>query len=240
MALLGLTLLSLSVGPFLSWSTMDSFAQTPPSGTVQTQESNDQLVELEDAQQRYLSVWDNTTFTSQFDAFIAEGSHSGYGIYREHVPANVFRPGETIVLYVEPVGFGHRLIADASTSDVGDNGTSSPNALYLINMTADIIISDSAGNVLQTLKDLPAESFISHRQNTEFSLTLTLSQEDPFPVGDYLLSYIVHDQVTGESFQLDRMITIDDNAITGALPLPGPVTNDSSNSSQSLIPGQQQ
>lgn len=101
-------------------------------------------------------------------------------------------------------------------------------------MTADIIISDSAGTVLQTLENLPTESIISHRQNTEYSLTLTLSQEQPFPVGDYIVTYVVHDQVTGQSFQLDRRITIDDdNAITGAVPLPD-FGNDSS--MQSLVP----
>jgi hypothetical protein len=50
-------------------------------------------------------------------------------------------------------------------------------------------------------------------------LTLNLRQDQPFPVGDYLVTYIVHDQVTRQSFQLDRRITIDDNAVTGALPL---------------------
>lgn len=80
---------------------------------------------------------------------------------------------------------------------------------------------------MATIEDLPAASLISHRQNTEFSLTLTLSQEEPFPVGDYIISYVVHDRVTGQSFQIDRGITIDDNAVTGALPLPG--TNDDSN-----------
>ena len=59
-------------------------------------------------------------------------------------------------------------------------------------------------------------------------MTLTLSQEQPFPVGDYIVTYVVHDQVTGQSFQLDRRITIDDNAITGAVPLPD-FGNDSSN-----------
>ena len=61
------------------------------------------LAQLDAARQQFLSAWNNTAFTSQFDVFIAEGSNSGYGIYREHLPANVFRPGETMVLYVEPV-----------------------------------------------------------------------------------------------------------------------------------------
>ena len=56
---------------------------------------------------------------------------------------------------------------------------------------------------------------------TEFSLTLTLSQEELFPAGDYIITYVLHDGVTGQSFQIDRQITIDANAVTGALPLPG-------------------
>jgi hypothetical protein len=67
-------------------------------------------------------------------------------------------------------------------------------------MTADYIISDSSGTVLATIEALPAASLFSHARNTEFSLTLTLSQEEPFPVGDYILTYIVHDDVTGQSF----------------------------------------
>ncbi|MFL6512347.1 MAG: hypothetical protein ACJ70X_05310, partial [Nitrososphaera sp.] len=157
-----------------------------------------------------------------------------------HVPANVFRPGETIVLYVEPVGFGHEPIAETPSTVDGGNSTTIPSTLYLINMTADMIISDSSGTVLQTLENLPTESFVSHRQNTEFSLTLTLSQEQPFPVGDYIISYILHDQVTGKSFQLDRRITIDDNAITGAVPLPDSVGSIDDNSHQRLAEQQLQ
>ncbi len=225
-----LTSLFLFSSPQVSFAQLSSSPETAPSQEVQ---GANQLAELEAAREQYLSAWNNTAFTSQSDVFIAEGTHAGYGIYREHTPANVFRPGETIVLYIEPVGFGHQPIPDTSSAEDGGDSTSIPRTLYLINMTADIIISDSAGTVLQTLENLPTESFISHRQNTEFSLTLTLSQEEPFPVGDYIVTYVVHDQVTGQSFQLDRRITIDDNAITGAVPLPD-FGDDSS--MQSLIP----
>ncbi|MFL6525120.1 MAG: hypothetical protein ACJ70Q_03150 [Nitrososphaera sp.] len=242
-ALLSLILLCLTPGSFLSSYMPESFAQTSisaPPGALQSQESGNQLTELEAAKQQYLSVWNNMPFNSQFDVFIAEGTHSGYGIFREHVPANVFRPGETIVLYVEPVGFGHEPIAETTGTVEGANSTTIPSTLYLINMTADMIISDSSGTVLQTLENLPTESFVSHRQNTEFSLTLTLSQEQPFPVGDYIISYILHDQVTGKSFQLDRRITIDDNAITGAVPLPDSVGSIDDNSHQRLAEQQLQ
>jgi hypothetical protein len=238
MTLFTLTLLSLSIGFLLSWPLVTSFAQLSSSSSLEmplTQEGANQLAELQTARQQYLSIWNNTAFSSLFDVFIAEGSHLGYGIYREHVPANVFRPGETIVLYVEPVGFGHQPIIDDSTQDGGNNSTATTRTLYLMNMTADYIISDSNGTDLATIEDLPAANLISHRQNTEFSLTLTLSQEEPFPVGDYIVTYVVRDQVTGQSFQIDKRITIDDNAITGALPLP----DNDDNSMQQLLPQQQ-
>jgi hypothetical protein len=91
---------------------------------------------------------------------------------------------------------------------------------------------------LATIEDLPAVNLVSHRQNTEFSLTLTLSQEERFPVGNYMVTYIVHDQVTGKSFQIDKQITIDDDASTGALPLPD-IINGEDNSLQQLLPQQQ-
>jgi len=237
MTLFTLTLLSLSISFLLSWPLVTSFAQLSSSSPEMplTQEGANQLAELQTARQQYLSAWNNRAFSSHFDVFIAEGSHLGYGIYREHVPANVFRPGETIVLYVEPVGFGHQLITDVSTQDGGNNNsTATTRTLYLMNMTADYIISDSNGTDLATIEDLPAANLISHRQNTEFSLTLTLSQEEPFPVGDYIVTYVVRDQVTGQSFQIDKRITIDDNAITGALPLP----DNDDNSMQQLLPQQ--
>jgi hypothetical protein len=43
----------------------------------------------------------------------------------------------------------------------------------------------------------------------------------------------LHDGVTGQSFQIDRQITIDANAVTGAAPLPD-IGND--NSTQPVAP----
>ena len=238
MTIFTLALLSLSNTFLLSCSLPTSSAQLSTSTEMPlTQETVNQLAEFEAARQQYLLAWNNTAFSSQFDVFIAEGTLSGYGVYREHIPANVFRPGETMVLYAEPVGFGHQPIMDniSSTQDDGDNSTTS-RTLYLINMTVDILIYDSSGTELETLENLPGASLISHRQITEFPLEVTLSQEAPFPVGDYIITYLVHDQVTGQSFQIDRRITIDEDAVTGALPLPD---IDGDNSMQQLLPQEQ-
>jgi hypothetical protein len=236
MTLFSLSLFILSISfILLSSQPQASFAQPSTSPLPETQliqeetEGGKQLADLEAARQQYLSAWNNTAFSSQLDVFIAEGSDLGYGIYREHVPANVFRPGETIVLYVEPVGYGHQPLTD-------DSVNSSATTLYLMNMTADYIISDSTGSELQAIEDVPVGNLISHRQNLELFLTLTLRQDEPFPVGDYIVTYVVYDQVTGQSFQIDKRITIDENATTGALPVPG---NTNDNSMQPLLPEEQ-
>jgi hypothetical protein len=251
MTLYSLVLLSMSATFLLSSILQTSFAQSSSSSsssssstTAEIQlsqvggQAGNQLAQLDAARQQYLSAWNNTAFTSQLDAFIGEGSDLGYGIYREHVPANVFRPGETIVLYVEPVGYGHQPITDRTTNQEdgrnSSNSATSNATLYLMNMTADYIISDSSGSELQTIKDVPVGNLISHRHNLELFLTLTLRQDAPFPVGEYVVSYVVHDQVTGQSFQLDRRITIDDNAATGALPLPD--NNNGNNSAEQALP----
>jgi hypothetical protein len=228
-----LTGLFLFSSPQVSFAQLSSSLETQPSQEVQ---GANELAELEAAREQYLSVWNNTAFTSQFDVFIAEDSVSLYGAYREHIPSNVFRPGETIVLYVEPVGFGHQPIADTSVED-GNNTDAASRTLYLLNMTADIYGTDSSGAQFFAIEDLPvAANLISHRQSTEIPMTLTLTQEEPFPVGDYILTYVVYDHVTGQSFQIDRQITIDDNAVTGAAPLPD-IGNE--NSMQSLVPQSQ-
>src|SRR3712207_5045581 len=60
---------------------------------------------IKDAKDLYLSVWNQTEFNATFSTFIEPFSAAGYGVYEER--NNIFAPGETIVLYVEPVGFSH-------------------------------------------------------------------------------------------------------------------------------------
>ena len=235
--ILGFGLFSILTSLFLFSSTQVSYAQLSSSpetsASLGVEGANTQLAELEAAGEQYMTAWNNTAFTSQSDVFVAEGTVGLYGVYREHIPANIFRPGETIVLYVEPVGFGHQPVAVSNVEDVGNTDVAS-RTLYLINMTADIMGTDANGGQFFAIKDLPvAGNLISHRQMTEIPMTLTLTQEEPFPVGEYVITYVVHDHVTGQSFQLDRRITIDDNAVTGAAPLPD-IGNDSS--MQSLVP----
>jgi hypothetical protein len=153
---------------------------------------------IEDARKLYLSVWNQTVFNATFSTFVEPFSAAGYGVYEER--SNVFAPGETIVLYVEPVGFAHRQIDEEG----GNNNT-----LYFMNMTADYEISAANGTELQLIEDVQAGSITSHRPNTEMPLTLTITPEvQPLPIGDYIITYSVTDEVSGESFDLEKEITV--------------------------------
>jgi hypothetical protein len=158
---------------------------------------------LDDAREQYLSIWNQTEFNATFSTFIEPFSAAGYGVYEER--SNVFAPGETIVLYVEPVGFDHRQVLD-------DEEGNTTTTLYLINMTADYEIDSVNGTELQLLEDVPVGSITSHRPNTELFLTLTLTQDvQSFPTGNYIITYSVTDEVSGESFQLEKEITVAEN-----------------------------
>jgi hypothetical protein len=211
---------------FETSSELPSSSTTSTTSTTTTADGN-QGISLEAAKEQYLTVWNQTDFGIPFNTFIEPDSAAGYGIYEEHADNNIFTPGETIQLYLEPVGFGHQQIQD-------DNG----NTLYIMNFTADIILSDVNGNELRTFEGIPVGSIVSYRQNTDMHLILTVTQSQPFPVGDYIVTYVVHDQVTGQSFQIDKRITIDDvDASTGGLPLQD--NNENNSMQQQLLPQEQ-
>jgi hypothetical protein len=75
-------------------------------------------------------------------------------------------------------------------------------------MTADIIILDSTGQELTSINDLPVSNVVSHQKNTEVFLSVTLSQSEPFPKGDYTIKYIITDSASAESFEIVKEISI--------------------------------
>jgi hypothetical protein len=172
--------------------------QTPSAGTLPANATASNMT-LDDAKRQYLAAWNQTEFNATFSTFVEPFSAAGYGVYEER--ENVFEPGEAIVLYVEPVGFGHERVLD-------EEG----NVLYLMNMTADYAIASADGTELQAIEDVPVGSIASHRPNTELFLELSITQASPFPAGDYLISYAVTDEVSGESFELEKEVTVAETA----------------------------
>jgi len=140
-------------------------------------------------------ITSNETFASSLDLFVVPESVGGYGVYEERV-SDTFAPGEDIVLYSEPVGFSYKPIMT--------NGETQ----YFMNFTADLVITDTEGSVLGGFQDLPISEIISHHQNKELNLLITLSQSTPFPEGNYDLLYTVHDEPSGNTFEITKGITI--------------------------------
>src|ERR671916_2293723 len=176
---------------------------TVTNTTVDNVDTPDNMT-IENAKDLYLSVWNQTEFNASFSTFIEPFSAAGYGVYEER--SNIFAPGETIVLYVEPVGFAHKQIIDE------ERGSNNSTMLYLMNMTSDYKIAAANGTELelQLIEDKQGlRNITSHRPNTEMYLTLTLTPEvQPLPIGSYVITYSVTDGISGESFELEKDITV--------------------------------
>jgi hypothetical protein len=135
------------------------------------------------------------TFMSAFDTFVSS-EPGGYGMYEER-EFNVFAPGETFLLYVEPVGYSYGNVTD-------ENG----DQLYTMNFTADFTISDPNGTILAGQEDIPLSNLVSHHQNKELMLQMTIDQSSPFPPGDYVLRYTFTDENSGKSFDITKDVSV--------------------------------
>jgi hypothetical protein len=175
---------------------------TTNNNTIANVDALDNMT-IEEAKDLYLSVWNQTEFNATFSTFVEPFSVAGYGVYEER--NNIFAPGETIVLYVEPVGFDHEQLIDE-----GDfNSNNSNTVLYLMNMTADYEITAANGTEIQLIEDVQVGNITSHRPNTEMPLILTITFEvQPLPIGNYVITYSVNDELSGESFRLEKDIII--------------------------------
>jgi hypothetical protein len=135
------------------------------------------------------------TFRSQYDTFVSS-EPAGYGMYDEK-ESNVFAPGETFLLYVEPVGYTYGNVTD-------ENG----DRLYTMNFTADFTISTPDGTILAGQEDLPLSNLVSHHQNKELMLQMSIDQTSPFSPGDYVMRYTFTDENSGKSFDIRKDVTV--------------------------------
>jgi hypothetical protein len=134
-------------------------------------------------------------FRADINAFV-NTMPQGFGIYDKKT-SNVFAPGEDILLYIEPGGFSYGTLYDNKN-----------NTLYSVNFAADFAISDLNGNVLTEQKGIPVSDIISHHQNKEIFIPFTITQTSPFPPGNYVISYTIHDENSGKSFNIDKQIVV--------------------------------
>src|SRR5216684_3092138 len=144
---------------------------------------------LQEIDRRYaalLEAWERTPLTVRRALFVADHPH-GFGLYKERA-SDVFKPGEALVTYAEPVGFGAK--------DAG-------NGLLEFGFAVDFVIKSPDGQILTGQQDFARLTQQSHVRNLEFMLVLTLNVTGA-PPGDYVVEYKLRD-ISGDkstSFQL--------------------------------------
>lgn len=173
---------------------------TIPQSNVTASSSSSQFEITPNQTLHSSSIQPQGTFMPEVETFVTT-IPQGFGIY-DIKTSNLFAPGEDIVLYIEPVGFSYKPIADNRN-----------NTLYSINFTADFAISDVNGNILTEQKGILVNDIISHHQNKEIFIPFTITQTNPFPLGNYVITYTIHDKNSGNSFNVDKEIVITESQI---------------------------
>jgi hypothetical protein len=138
---------------------------------------------------------ETTAFRSGFDTFISSESE-GYGIYNEK-HSNVFKPGDEVIIYVEPIGYTYRTLTD-------ENGTK----LYSIELSADMTVTDKNGANIGEQKDLPLLDVLSHHQNKELHGELSTTGTETLEPGDYTVKWTITDENSGKTFDIVKDFTI--------------------------------
>lgn len=116
---------------------------------------------------------------------------NGFGIYEERKD-NVFKAGEPVVAYAEPVGYGWK-----------DNG----DGTFNFGFSVDLLVKTPDGKIVAGQENFQRLELKSRARNKEFMLTLTLNLEGA-PPGDYVVEYITRDITSSKSGKISLPVTI--------------------------------
>jgi hypothetical protein len=126
-----------------------------------------------------LEAWDKTPLSVRRALFETDRAE-GFGQYKER-SSNAFKPGEKLVAYVEPVGYGWKETSPGS---------------YEFGFDVDFLIESPDQKLLAGQENFAKLVLNSHAKNREFKLNLTMSVSGA-PPGDYILEDRLRD-VTGD------------------------------------------
>lgn len=135
------------------------------------------------------AVWEAAPLGFSEALFVADRP-AGFGIYSIR-PSAVFRPGEDMLVYAEPFGYGY-----------GRNGE-----MFDIGFSADFELRNATGQILYTQKGFADLAMTSRRQNKEFQVFVTYNFEGLKP-GDYVLVTRLNDKHSAKSGSFELPFTI--------------------------------
>jgi hypothetical protein len=136
------------------------------------------------------AIWEKTPLTVHRSVFI-NGDPAAFGMYIERTP-HVFKPGEPILIYAEPIGYRWK--------DEGD-GT------FAFGISADVLILNKDKKVIGGKEDVFRKVYRSHVRNKELMLTIHLNLTGA-PAGNYVAEYRLHDLMSEQATTAELPFTI--------------------------------
>ncbi|WP_127520295.1 hypothetical protein [Mesorhizobium sp. Z1-4] len=137
--------------------------------------SGQTLDDIVTAEEAVIAAWQQTPLTFRTSLF-ADSKPQGFGIYVERAH-NEYAPGEPIIVYAEPVGYGWH---------------ESPDGTYTFGFNVDFLLKDDEGRIVAGQENFQQLELNSRFRNREFMLVLTLTV-DGAPAGSYTIEYRVRD-----------------------------------------------
>ena len=141
------------------------------------------------AEQQVAAAWDAMPLTFRKTLF-ASGIEA-YGVYTPK-DGSSFAPGEQIVVYAEPVGYGYRTNADGT---------------FGFGFNFDLVVKTEDGEIVAGKDQFATFELTSNTQNREFLVSLTLTLNEA-PAGNYVLEYLAHDIASDETATISMPFTI--------------------------------
>jgi len=141
------------------------------------------------AEQQVTAAWDATPLTFRKTLFAT--AIEAYGVYTEK-SGSTFAPGEPIVVYAEPVGYGYTTNAEGK---------------YGFGFDFDLVVKTEDGEIVAGKDGFAHFELSSNAQNREFLVSLTLTLNEA-PAGNYLLEYLAHDIASDETATISMPFTI--------------------------------
>lgn len=164
---------------------------TPYVNEVENHYANRDVLKAAEALRNALVVVYNHSNLKVEQAELVSGKPRGFGMIQRR-KNNVYRPDETIVIYVEPVGY--HIVTQGNT--------------YSFGVTADFSVTDEKGNILGGKKGFGKWGFTTQgRPLFDFYLTLTYNFTGIKP-GKYFILTTLTDKYGGGSVTIKTPIEI--------------------------------
>jgi hypothetical protein len=147
------------------------------------------LDDIDALQQAVIDAWTEMPLTVRRVIFVTEKSPI-LGAYSER-PTNVFKAGEKLLTYIEPVGYTW----------------TKQGKMFNFGAIVDFVVKSADGKVLGGQENFAKLSLASRTKLQEFMLNLTMSLDGIGP-GKYVLEYKLHDLGSEKTVVVDQPFEI--------------------------------